>query len=282
MRKKHGLDVKKRRMIAYVLLIAIAVICLFWLYILVVNATRTDAEMKRGFTMIPAGNLWVNWKNLLESPLPVIRSMCNSLIVSTFASVFSIYFAALAAYGFHMYEFRGKHVLMTFVLMIMMVPTQVNTLGYLQLVNHMNLADTFLSLILPRLAVPVTFYYVKQYLESMSLQSLVEAARIDGAGEMHIFHRMVVPLIRPALAVQIIFEFVASWNNYFLPALLLHSDDKKTLPIIIGLLRSANFVDQDEGQIYVCIAFAILPVVVIYLLLSKMIIQGLTAGGDKG
>ena len=111
---------------------------------------------------------------------------------------------------------------------------------------------------------------------------LLESARIDGAGEFRIFNTIALPLMKPAIAVQAIFAFVTSWNNYFTPALVLESDNKKTLPILIATLRSADFLKFDMGQVYMFIAMSILPVIVVYLFLGKNIVGGMTAGAVKG
>ena len=116
----------------------------------------------------------------------------------------------------------------------------------------------------------------------LELQPKVEAARIDGSGEFKTFNRIVFPLMKPAIAVQAIFTFVQSWNNYFIPALVLHSDKKKTLPVLIAQLRSADFLKFDMGQVYVMIAFSIFPVIIVYILLSKFIVEGVSAGAVKG
>ena len=110
---------------------------------------------------------------------------------------------------------------------------------------------------------------------------LLEAARIDGAGEIRIFNTIVMPLMVPAMAVQAIFSFVASWNNYFIPALVLDGD-KKTLPVLIAELRGADFLKFDMGIVYATIAFSIFPVIVVYLIMSKFIVGGLSAGSVKG
>ena len=166
--------------------------------------------------------------------------------------------------------------------MIMMIPTQVTALGFIKLVNGMNLMDTFIPLIVPTIASPVVFFYMKQYMESALPMSLIEAARIDGSGELKTFNSIVLPLMKPAIAVQAIFTFVSSWNNYFTPALILHEDKKKTLPILIAQLRAADWLKFDMGQVYVMITFSILPVIIVYLILSKHIVQGVALGSVKG
>lgn len=282
-KKRRGLSIKARRLIAYAVLIFMVFLCLFWFYILIINATRSHGELTRGFRPTPSTHLLQNWKNLLAGTLPIWQGMINSVIVAGCSAVLSTYFSTMTAYAIHAYTFKGKQAIFRFILMIMMVPTQVTALGFIQLVSKMKLEDSFIiPLILPTIAAPVTFYYIKQYMESNLPLSLVEAARIDGSGEFHTFNHIVLPLMKPAIAVQMIFTFVTSWNNYFTPALILHDDKKKTLPILIAQLRSADFLKFDMGQVYVMIVFAILPVVVVYLLLSRQIVSGVAAGGVKG
>ena len=121
-----------------------------------------------------------------------------------------------------------------------------------------------------------------QYMRSVLPMEVVDAARVDGSGEFSTFNRIVLPMIKPALAVQMIFSFVESWNNYFLPALLLNKAEKKTVPIMIAQLRAADYSKFDLGKVYMFILLAILPVLVVYIILSKSIIKGVTAGSVKG
>jgi multiple sugar transport system permease protein len=123
---------------------------------------------------------------------------------------------------------------------------------------------------------------MKQYIESTLPMEIVDAARIDGSGEFATFNRIVLPVLKPACAVQLIFAFVASWNNYFVPALLLDKAEMKTVPIMIAQLRSADYSKFDMGKVYMFILLAILPVLVVYIFLSKSIIKGVTAGSVKG
>ncbi len=280
-KKKHGTSVKIRRIIAYAVLLVLTVLCLIWFYILVINATRSHSELSKGFTPLPSTHLIENWKNLMKGTLPVWSGLKNSFIVSASSAVLCTYFSTMTAYAIHTYHFKGKQFMYTFILAVMMIPTQVTALGFVQLMNRMHLNDSLIPLIIPSIAAPVTFFYMKQYMESVLSLSLVEAARMDGAGEFKTFNIIVLPLMKPAIAVQAIFTFVSSWNNYFLPSLLLHKDSVKTLPILIAQLRSADWLKFDMGQVYVMILFSILPVVIVYLFLSKYIVGGVTAGGVK-
>lgn len=278
---KKGMGIHARRVIAYIALIIITFFCLFWFYVLFINATRSNGELQSGFTPIPSTHLMENWKNLLAGTLPVWSGLVNSLIVSTGCAVLGVYFSTMTAYAIHAYDFKLKKYAYPFILMIMMIPTQVTALGFVQLVSNMKLEDSLIPLIVPAIASPVTFFYMKQYMESALPLSLIEAARIDGSGEFRTFNAIVLPLMKPAIAVQAIFGFVSSWNNYFTPALILHDDKKKTLPILIAQLRSADWLKFDMGQVYVMIAFSIFPVIIVYLILSKHIVQGVALGSVK-
>ena len=281
-REEKGIGIHARRVIAYVVLIIITFLCLFWFYVLFINATRSHGELTKGFTPIPSKYLLTNWKGLLAGTQPVLSGLKNSVIIAGLSAALSVYFSTMTAYAIHAYEFKLRNFIFTFILMVMMIPTQVTALGFLQLIQKMGLDDSRLPLIIPAIAAPATFYYMRQYMESNLPMSLIEAARIDGSGEFRTFNSIVLPLMKPAIAVQAIFAFVSSWNNYFTPALVLHTDTKKTLPILIAQLRSADFLKFDMGQVYVMVAFSILPVIVVYLILSRYIVGGVTAGGVKG
>lgn len=279
---KKGVGLHARRVIAYIVLAIISFFCLFWFYILFINATRSNGQLQAGFTLLPGKSLATNWENLLAGTLPVWSGLINSLIVSSCSAALSVYFSTMTAYALHAYDFKLRKFMQAFILMVMMIPTQVTALGFVQLVVKMKLENTFIPLIVPTIAAPITFFYMKQYMESALPLSLIEAARIDGSGEFRTFNAIVLPLMKPAIAVQAIFTFVSSWNNYFTPALILHDDKKKTLPILIAQLRAADWLKFDMGQVYVMIAFSIFPVIVVYLILSKHIVQGVALGSVKG
>ena len=279
-RKSSGIGIHARRVLAYIVLIFISILCLFWFYVLFVNATRSHAQIQLGFSALPSGEFMNNWVHLMHSSQPVWNGLFNSVIVAAFSAILTTYFSCMTAYAIHVYNFKLKNVMFTFILMIMMIPTQVTALGFYRLMMDWNLMDSFIPLIIPAIAAPVVFFYMKQYMDSSLPLEIVEASRIDGAGEFKTFNMMILPIMKPA--IQAIFAFVQSWNNYFIPSLLLTENKKKTLPILIAQLRSADFLKKDMGQVYMMIAFSIFPVIVVYLLLSKHIVQGVALGSVKG
>ncbi len=282
LKKRRAVSVRARRVIAYVVLILLSFLCLFWFYVLFINATRSNGELAKGFTAIPSTHLLKNLNNVLfHGAQDPIRGMINSFIVAASSAVLSTYFSTMTAYAIHAYRFKGRKAIYTFILAVMMIPTQVTALGFIKWMTKLHLMNNFAPLVVPTIAAPVTFFYMKQYMDSVLSPSLLEAARIDGAGEFRTFNIIALPLMKPAIAVQMVFTFVSSWNNYFTPALILKDKAKKTLPILLAELRGADFMKFDMGQVYAMIAFSIFPVIIVYLFLSRYIVGGVTAGGVK-
>lgn len=240
-KKENGAGIRARRVVAYVVLILLSFLCLIWFYILFINATRSHAELSRGFTPIPSTYFIKNFQGMQHSTQPIMRGMLNSLIVAATSAVLCTYFSTMTAYAIHAYRFRMRKFLYTFILAVMMIPTQVTALGFIRLMLKMGLMDNFIPLIIPSIAAPATFFYMKQYMDSVLSLSLVEAARIDGAGEFRIFNVIVLPLMKPAIAVQAIFTFVANWNNYFTPSLILKTEKMKTSRYFLRSFEALTF-----------------------------------------
>ena len=271
-----------RTVFAHIVLILLSFMCLFFFYVLIINATRSHADLQKGFSALPGKNFLENLKNVAnDGSFPMFRGILNSIVVSGCSAVLCTYFSSLTAYGLYAYEFKARKAAFTFIMAILVMPTQVTAVGFLRLVTKMGLYDSLLPLIIPSIASPAVFYFMYSYLQSSLPLSLVEAARIDGSGEFHTFNRIVIPIMKPAIAVQAIFTFVGSWNNYFVPALIIQSKNKMTVPILIATLRGADYMNFDMGKIYMMITVAIVPIIIVYLLLSKYIIAGVTLGGVK-
>ena len=271
-----------RSIVAHVVLIILSFMCLFFFYVLIVNASHSHAELQKGFSALPGKYFWKNLMNVAnDGCFPMFRGILNSIIVSGCSAVLCTYFSSLTAYGLYAYDFKARNVAFTFIMAILVMPTQVTAMGFLRLITKMGLYDSLLPLIIPSVASPAVFYFMYSYLQSSLPMSLVEAARIDGSGEFRTFNSIVLPIMKPAIAVQAIFTFVGSWNNYFVPALVIQSKSKMTVPILIATLRGADYMNFDMGKIYMMITVAIVPIIIVYLLLSKFIIAGVTLGGVK-
>lgn len=273
---------RARSILAHTVLIILSFMCLFFFYILIVNSTRSHAELQKGFSALPGSHFIENFKAVAnDGTFPMMRGIVNSIIVSGLCAAICTYFSSLTAYGLYAFDFKLKKAAFTFIMAILVMPTQVTALGFLRLITNMGMYDSLVPLIVPSIASPAVFYFMHSYLKANLSISLVEAARIDGSGEFKTFNRIVLPIMKPAIAVQAIFTFVGSWNNYFVPALVLQSKHKMTVPILVATLRGADYMNFDMGKIYMMITVAIVPIIIAYLLLSRFIIAGVALGGVK-
>ena len=276
-------QLRMRRIFSYVILTLFAAISLFPFFILIINMTRDTHAIQKGFSLLPGTYLIKNFNTVIKNhDWKMLNSLKNSLIISGLTALLSTYFSALTAYAIHVYDFRLKKFLFTFILMIMMVPNQVSALGFVKQMSSWGLTNSFIPLIIPSIAAPATFFFMKQYMDSALPLEIVEAARIDGSGEFRTFNELVTPILKPAIAVQAIFTFVSSWNNFFIPALILDDKNKRTLPIVIGIIRSADFAKFDMGAVYMAVGISIISVAIVFLILSKFIIRGIALGAVKG
>lgn len=231
--------------------------------------------------MIPGTHASENLKSVLTyGDIPLLYGILNSMIVAAGSAFLAVYSSVFAAYGLYMYHFRLRNFFFTVVMMFLVMPLQVCTLGFLRQMEQIGLEDHLMALILPSLASPAVVFFLYTYMKSVLPKSYIESARIDGAGEFRIFNRIVLPLLSPAMAVQAIFSFVASWNNYFIPSLVIDTRRKMTLPVLIAMMRNADFIKKDMGKTYMMICISIFPVILVYLLLSRQIIEGVMQGAS--
>lgn len=277
--------IKRRfeKIFIYSFLTVSTLICLFPFFLLLINSTRANTELQSGFSLLPQGHFFENLYGAFhDTSIDMGKGLLNSFIIAAASAFFTCYFSSMCAYGIFVYDFKIKKLVYTLILAFMLIPTQVSAVGYVQLVNLTGLRDSFIPLILPSFASPVAFFYMIQYMRQAVDKELIEAARTDGANEFYIFNRIIMPIMKPAVAVQAIFAFVSSWNNYFIPSLLINEKSKKTIPIMMSTLRStANSLDYDLGKIYMFVLISIIPVILVYIILSKSIISGITAGAVK-
>ncbi|MDE6671901.1 MAG: carbohydrate ABC transporter permease [Ruminococcus sp.] len=279
--------------ILFVWCIILTIVCLLPIYILVLNATRSHNEI---ISMTGLGNLFVpsshfseNVKNLsvkTSEDFSLMIGYKNSLTITVCSTFLTVFFSAMTAYGIRVYDFKLKDAAYTAILLVMMVPVQVTSAGFVKFMINLHLTNSFVPLILPAVAAPSVVYFMVSYLKSSFSQSIVEAARIDGCSEFRIFLQIAIPMMKPAIAVQAIFAFIASWNNFYTPNMILIDPNKggttnlRTLPMMLGILQSSQKT-ADYGMIYTCIALGIIPIIIAYICLSKFIIAGVALGGVK-
>lgn len=270
------------RVIAYILCIFLACLSLFPFIIMVVNATRDTpsiqsspisflfgSNLKRNFEILTSKDMFIPWTGLK-----------NSLIISVAATVLTVYFSTLTAYALVAYEWKLKGPFFAAILAVMMIPATVTSIGFYQFMYRIKWTNNLLPLILPAIAAPGTVFFMRQFMIPALPMEIVQSARVDGASEFRTFNQIVLPIMKPAMATQAIFAFVASWNNLFIPQILLTKKEVYTMPIMVSLLNG-DIYKVEYGAIYLGILLTVLPIFVIYFSLSKYIIAGVALGGVK-
>ncbi|WP_312433108.1 carbohydrate ABC transporter permease [Lacrimispora sp.] len=270
------------KVIIYVICVFLAILSIAPFYIMMINATRSTVQIQQhAISLLPSTYMMKNIAILLGKSFNPANGFLNSLIISTGATLCAVYFSNMTAYGLVVYNWRFRKPFFSFIMAVMMVPAQITMIGFYQMVYRIHMTNNFLMLILPAIASPSMVFFMRQYmLPSLSLE-IIQAARIDGAGEFFIFNRIAMPIMKPAIATQAIFCFVSSWNNLFTPLVLLTDQKKYTMPIMVSLLRG-DIYKTEYGSVYMGLALTVLPLIVVYLLLSRYIISGVALGGVKG
>lgn len=276
----YSLRTKILRGFIYVFLVILTIMCIVPIWILIVNSTRTTAQIQQGISLIPSTHLAVNWKNLTNRGFSITNGFKNSVIISVGVTVLSVYFSMMFAYAIHVYNFFYKKFLYALVLVLVLVPTQVSIVGFYRYMSILKLTNSYIPLIVPAIAAPGTIFLAMQYMQSVIVKDLIDAARIDGCGELTIFHKIMLPIAKPGAFTMAIFAFVASWNNFFTPFLMLSKIEKYTLPMLVQTLRGDTY-RTDYGSIYVGLAVSIVPIIIVYAIFSRYIVNGIAMGAVK-
>lgn len=270
------------RVIIYILCILLAVLSIMPFWIMITNATRSTTEIQQhAIALLPSKYMLSNYKILTGKSFNPMRGFMNSMIISTGATICTVYFSSLTAYALVVYKWKMRDAFFTFIMAVMMIPTQVVSIGFYQFIYRIHLTNNFLPLILPAIAAPSVVFFMRQFMIPSLHIDIINSARIDGAKEFYTFNTIVLPIMKPAIATQAIFAFVSKWNELFLPTILLTKQDLYTMPIMVSLLKG-DIYKTEFGSIYMGLTLTILPLFIVYFLLSKYIIAGVALGGVKG
>jgi multiple sugar transport system permease protein len=214
---KYQFSTYLMRFFVYALLFLLLIITIIPIWLLIVNATRSTTEIQQGISILPSVHLIDNYNVLIGRGLNMPRGFANSLFLAVASTLVTVYFSLLTAYGVVVYRFKGKRIFSNFIVVLVMIPMQLSIIGFYRFMSKLGLTDNYAALILPLIANAGAVFFGKQYFESMLIQDLIDAARIDGASELGIFHKIMMPLAIPGAATMGIFAFIASWNNFFTP-----------------------------------------------------------------
>ena len=272
---------RKASFIIYVVCIILALLSILPFWIMIVNATRSTVQIQsHAISLIPSTHILNNFKVLTGKTFNPVTGFMNSVVIATGATVLSIYFSTLTAYSLVAYEWKMRQPFFTMILAVMMIPTQVISIGFYQFMYRIGMTNNLLALILPAIAAPMTVFFMRQYmLPSLNLD-IVASARIDGAGEFRTFNSIVLPIMKPAMATQAIYTYVTTWNALFLPMVLLTKKENYTMPIMVSLLKG-DIYRTEYGAVYLALTLSVLPLFIVYFALSKYIIAGVALGSVK-
>jgi lactose/L-arabinose transport system permease protein len=259
---------------------AVAGLCVAPIYWLVVAATQKDADIFSSTPKwLPGGNLLANLRDL-NAKIGLWRVLGNSLAIATLQTLGGLTIALLAGYAFAKFRFRGRTVLFGLLLSTLVVPDQVMLVPLFRMMMSFHLLDSYQAIVLPGLCVPFAIFMMRQALSGLP-DELLDASRVDGAGELRVLFSVVVPVMRPFLAAMAVFLFLGSWNSFVWPLIALRHPDMLTLPVALATLHGQES-NTDYGAILSGTAVSTVPMMILFLVLQKQFISGLLAGATKG
>ena len=225
-----------------------------------------------------------NWSSLMlafdSSSVPFLKYVFNSLVTTSITVALTILVCALAAYGFAKKRVPFGNGLFSLIIMALSFPIHATQISNYMIVNSLGLVNTFGALIIPKIAVAYNLFLMKQFCEQIP-NSLLEAAKIDGSGELRIFFKLVFPMLTPAWATLIVLSFVSNWNDYFSPLVFITEESKKTLPLVLTSLAEQGNIAR-AGAASVGTFLMVLPTIAIFVIMQKRVIETMTFSGIKG
>ena len=269
---------KGYKIFSVIILIAVVLFFLFPLYWIITGSFKNNVEITaREPIWFPMSPTMENYMELFDNP--AFLWLFNIIFISAAAMLLTCITASLAGYALGKKRFIGRGVLFTIIICAMALPKQVIVIPLAQLMTFLNLKDTLWAVILPTVGWPFGVFLMKQFSESIPTE-ILEAARVDGAGELRTFFSVVFPMIKPGIGALAIFTFVNTWNDYFLQLVMLISEEKWTLPLAIANMQGE--MSTDYGLIMAGAALASVPIIIVFIAFQKYFTQGIAMGAVKG
>ncbi|HEV8633953.1 MAG TPA: carbohydrate ABC transporter permease [Chloroflexota bacterium] len=264
----------------HLVLIAVGLIIVFPFYWMIIASTRTTADLLSYPPYITPGDQLIANLQQLFATLPVLRAFFNSLFIATTHTLLVLFFCSLAGFGFAKYEFPGRDRLFVLLLATMMIPGAISLVPWYIMMSTFGWVNDYRALIIPGIANAFGIFYLRQYIAGSIPDEMLQAARIDGASDFGMYWRIVLPLIRPGLGTLALLTFLQSWNDFILPLIILKDLQMFTLPVIISLLQ--NQFGRDLVLVVTGATLSTVPIIAVFVLMSRQFISGLTAGALKG
>ena len=275
--KNSSSKIKKyiARAIIYIFALLVAVAAFYPFFVMIISATHDNYNIVAKVNVLPGDKLAENFARLTQY-IDLYRGIFNSALLAVAVTVIQNYFTAMAAYAFSKFEFKGKNALFGVVMVAMMLPGQLGIIGFYKEIQALKLLNSYFTLIIPSIANCFAVFFYKQYLDGGVPNELIEASIMDGCGELGIYHKIVLPLMIPALVTQGVMTFIGSWNNYLTPLIVLNNKAKMTLPLMIATVRDATHADY--GAQYVGMLVSVIPMVIVFCLASRVIMEKISIG----
>jgi ABC-type glycerol-3-phosphate transport system permease component len=262
----------------WLLLAGGAVIMIFPIYWMFATAIRPKDEIfSPVIELLPTGWVWTNFADALAS-MPFLRWFWNSTVIAVVAVVITVTLNLLCGYAFAKFRFAGRDVLFIAVLSALMIPVQVIIVPLFFVVSDLGLLNSYWGVILPRAAEAFGIFMVRQFMVSIP-DELLEAARLDGASELTIFRKIVLPLSKPIIAVLIIFTFMWRWNDFVMPLVMLTDQDMYTVQLGLNLLKGQY--NTEWTSIMSIALLSLVPMLMIFVFFQRQLIQGIAGTGLK-
>jgi multiple sugar transport system permease protein/cellobiose transport system permease protein len=255
-----------------------ALIFIFPFYSMIMMSTHYAEDIFKGVPLYPGKDLLINLKTVFGAHFEVFYF--NSLIVSISATLLSVTISMLCGYSFSKYQYRGRDVLFAFVLITMMIPSQLGLVAFVVEMKQLKWVNTLLPLIIPPAATGFGVYWMRNYIIGAIPTEMLESARIDGAGEPRILFSISVPCMKPALFSLALMNFVTNWNAFLVPLILLNKPSIYTVPI--GIINLNSAYRNDIAAKITALALGTLPLLALFAVTSKSFIRGITMGAVKG
>ncbi len=276
MQTKKKFDVAK--LIIYVFVSILALISIFPFFWSALLATQ-DISSIMGMSLSFGDQFFYNYESLAKE-VPFNKAMFNTFVVTTLSTLNAVFVSAAAGYAFAIYDFKGKNIIFSTLLLTMMVPAVVNLVPYFLIIKQLNLINTLAAVWLPAGVNIFGVFLIRQFVASTMPKEVFDSARVDGLNELQIFFRIGLPMMRSPLMTVAIMVVVASWNNFMLPLIALQSPDKQIITLV---LRSLNGATSTPWNLVMTGSFlAMLPLLIAFLIFSKRMMESLTEGAVKG
>ncbi len=265
--------------ILYVILTLCAIFTIGPFYLMVIMSTYDSNELFMGLHLLPGNNFIINIKDVFLNA-GFGRYYFNSIYIAVLATGISVFVCAMCGYALAKFDFKLKKFLYYTVLITMMLPTQLGLIAFVWEMNKIGWTDSHLALIVPTAANALAVYWIRQYTIQGVPTEIIESGRMDGCSEVGIFFKLVVPFIKPALGSQAMLSFMASWNAYLVPLVLI--SDQKKYTVTLGLSTLDALYRANFGARIAALVIGTIPMFILYLIFSKSLIKGITAGSVKG